>query len=92
MIQTRSTSISAWRASWKVLFLLLLLLLLPFLLLFLFPLLFPSLSLPYFLSLSLALGARAMTFDKDDVIIHEGNRDQRLYQIGECVPVHIVEV
>eukprot|EP00802_Teleaulax_amphioxeia_P003937 Tamp_03940.p1 GENE.Tamp_03940~~Tamp_03940.p1 ORF type:complete len:631 (+),score=47.12 Tamp_03940:537-2429(+) len=29
-------------------------------------------------------GARAMTFDKDDVIIHEGNRDQRLYQIGPC--------
>ena len=27
-------------------------------------------------------GAKAVTFDKDDVIIHEGNRDQRLYQIG----------
>ena len=31
-------------------------------------------------------GARAMTFDKHDVIIHEGNRDQRLYQIGNTKP------
>lgn len=27
-------------------------------------------------------GARAITYDKNDVIIHEGNCDQRLYQIG----------
>jgi hypothetical protein len=32
-------------------------------------------------------GARAMTFDKHDVIIHEGNRDQRLYQIGKPKPL-----
>ena len=32
-------------------------------------------------------GARAMTFDKHDVIIHEGNRDQRLYQIGNPKPL-----
>ena len=44
-----------------------------------------SLFLSRCFSLSLSLsGAKAITFDKDDIIIHEGNRDQRLYQIGVC--------
>lgn len=28
-------------------------------------------------------GAKAILFDKEDIIIHEGNADQRLYQIGK---------
>jgi len=28
-------------------------------------------------------GAKAILFDKEDIIIHEGNTDQRLYQIGK---------